>query len=603
MPPLDPQVYPWIVIALIVASLVAFLTDRVRYDIVAVVVVLTLALTGTLGVGEAYSGFSSPAVVLVASMYAFSAAVGRTGIAEVLSQRILGDARSAERWLVLRVVLLSALFSSVLSTAAIVATMIPVLGTVSRRAHVPLSRMLMPMSLGALLGDLLTLISTSKNVAVNGIIEQLGGTPFGMFDFTVFGAIVLAAGTAYFLSPGLALLPRVEKEETLAEHYRVPKFVTEILIEPTSTLVNRSVGESGLGEKYGVTILGLVRAQTEATVLAPSPYNRIRPDDVLLIQGTPEAILRMRQDLDLAVKDEVQVGQVRLTSVDVQLVEGVVPAGSSLVGRTLAETEFRATYGLNVLALSKHGSVEPLKVASTRLDVGDTLLIQGHTKDIQRAHESREIIALAEHQRPVFGRAGVITLALLTMVLLLPTLTPVHASIAALLGAVGLVGLRCIRPVDVLRAIDVPVLILLGGMLALGEAFEKHGLGAVAADWLVGQGKAFGSPVFLMTTLLVATTLLTQLINSLAAAAIMTPVAMSLAQQLHLSDRPFLMAVLAGASFAFMSPVAHQGNTMIMGPGHYRYTDFLRVGTPLTILVIVVAALTIPLFWPFVALG
>jgi di/tricarboxylate transporter len=595
--PLSPETHQAIVVGLILASLIAFLTDRVRFDVVAVVVVLVLALGGTLEVEEAFAGFSSPAVVLVASMYAFSAAVGKNGIAEMLSERMLGNAAVGERWLIVRVVVLSAVLSSVLSTAAIVATMIPVLGTLARRSSVPLSRMLMPMSLGALLGDLLTLISTSKNVAVNGIVEQLGSRPFTMFEFTAFGVVILGVGTLYFIGPGQRLLPRA-KAETLAEHYGVPEFVTEIMVDTPGSLVNRSVAESGAAERYGVTILGLVRQDEAASVLAPSPHNRIRMGDVLLVQGTSDAILKMRKDLGLHVRQTLTVGEKQLTSLDVQLVEAVIPTGSVLVGRSLADADFRALYNLNVLAIAKHGNVKPLDVARQRLEVGDTLLIQGHTKDIERAHQHKKILALFEHPSSVFGRGGVLTLLLLAGVLLLPTLTPVHPSVAALLGAVGLIALRCLRPVDVLRAQDFPVLLLLGGMLALGSAFEKHGLGVQVADWLVGSGRILENRFVAVGILLVVTTFLTQLINSLAAAAIMTPVALSLAAELGTGDRALLMAVVAGASFAFMSPVAHQGNTMVMGPGHYRYRDFLRVGTPLTVIVLIVATALIPVFWP-----
>lgn len=599
MPELPPLAYQSIVLALIAGSLVAFLTDRVRYDAVAVIIVLVLALTGTLRTEEAFAGFSSPAVMLVASMYAFSAAVGRNGIAELLSQRMLARGSANQRWLIVRVVVLSALLSSVLSTAAIVATMIPVLSTMSRRSDVPLSRMLMPMSLGALLGDLLTLVSTSKNVAVNGIVERLGGTPFGMFEFSLFGMVVLVAGTAFFAGPALALLPRVVKEdETLAEHYGVPEFVTEVLVDAPSELVNRTILETGIGEKYGVTILGLVRPDEASSIMAPTPYNRVRANDVLLVQGTSEAILRMRKDLALQLRDSVQSGPMRLTSPDVLLIEAVIPGGSVLAGRTLAESDFRALYNINVLAISKHGNVRPVQMAGTKLEVGDTLLIQGHTRDIERAHKHRKIVALYEHPIAAFGRHGVITLLLLAGVLIAPATLPVHPSVIALLGVVLLVGLKCLRPIDVVRAQDFPVLLLLGGLLALGAAFEKHGLAERVAGLLMVCGQGVASPFVLMCALLVLTTVLTQLVNSLAAASIMTPVALSIAAHLSASDRPFLMAVVAGASFAFMSPVAHQGNTMIMGPGQYRYADFLRVGTPLTVLVLVVAALTIPFFWP-----
>ncbi len=599
MPELTSSASPWIVLGLLAFSLIAFLTERLRYDAVAIIVVLVLALTGTLETREAFAGFSSPAVVLVACMYVFSAAVAKNGIAEMLSERLLGPNVQRERSLILRLVLLSALLSSVLSTAAIVATMIPVLGTISRRTGLSLSRVLMPMSLGALLGDLLTLISTSKNVAMNGILEELGSRPFGMFEFSLFGMVILAVGMTYFAGPALRLLPLGKKDETLAEHYGVPKFITEVLVDPPSELVDRALGETKLAATYGVTILGMVRPGQGASVLAPTPYDRVRANDVLLVQGTSEAILRMRKEVGLTLRESVRAGGVQLTSTDVQLVEAVIPAASPLAGRKLSESDFRALYNLNVLAISKHGSTQLDGVANMRLEVGDTLLIQGHTQDIERAHKHRKVIALYEHPSMGFGHKGVYTLALLALVLFVPALLPVHPSVAALAGCALLVNLRCLRPVDALRAQDVKVLILLGGLLALGDAFQKHGLGNAAANWLLSGGEAVPSPYLIMVALLVITTLLTQLVNSLAAASIMTPVALAMAQQFELSDRPFVVAVLAGASFAFMSPVAHQGNTMVMGPGQYRYLDFLRVGTPLTLLVLVAAALTIPLFWPF----
>jgi di/tricarboxylate transporter len=599
MPEFSSSVYTWIVLGLILFSLIAFLTDRVRYDAIAIILVLVLALTGTLDTREAFSGFSSPAVVLVACMYVFSAAVSKNGIAEMLSDRLLGSKVGGERSLILRVVLLSALLSSVLSTAAIVATMIPVLGTISRRTGVSLSRVLMPMSLGALLGDLLTLISTSKNVAMNGIIEDFGARPFSMFEFSLFGLVILAVGLIYFAGPALRLLPRPKKDETLAEHYGVPEFITEVLVDSPSGLVNRTLEETHLTSAYGVTILGVVRPGQEESVRIPTPYDRVRANDVLLVQGTSEALLRMRKEVGLTLRESVRAGGVQLVSGDVQLVEAVIPAGSPLAGRKLSESDFRALYNLNVLAVSKHGNMQPEGVANMRLDVGDTLLIQGHTQDIERAHKHRKVIALYEHPIVGFGTRGVWTLVLLALVLCVPALLPVHPSVAALAGCAGLINLRCLRPLDALRAQDVTVLILLGGLLALGSAFQKHGLGDALARWMMSRGQTIPSPYLIMLALLLVTTVLTQLVNSLAAAAIMTPVALALAEQFELSDRPFLVAVLAGASFAFMSPVAHQGNTMIMGPGQYRYLDFLRVGTPLTVLVLVAAAIGIPLFWPF----
>jgi len=590
---LDPQA---VVLATLGASLLLFVTDALRYDAVAVLVVLALAITGTLSPAEAFSGFSSPAVVLVASMYAFATAVGRSGITSFIGERLLGHG-TGEAHLAFRIVLIAGLLSSVLSNAAVVATLIPVLGSVAGRARVPASRLMMPLAFGSLLGGMLTVIGTSKNIAVNDLIEQSGAEPFGLFEFSLYGLALLAVGALFFLGPGRRLLPRSRVEETLSEHYQVPKFVTEVLVVPTSSLINRSVADLDVFERYGISLLGLVRAEGEP-VMAPGPYNRIRNDDVLILQGEPEAIMRMRHDLGLRERHSAEVGDVRLVSADVQLVEAVVPATSSLVGRTLVEADFLASTGLNVLALSKHGDVLPTKLGEARLEVGDTLLVQGHARDLHRASQGRNLVVLGEHRGGDLGRNGAVTLGLLAAVLLVAALTSVHLSVAALAGALGLVLLRCVRADDVRQGMDWSVLILIGGMLSLGRAFEKHGLGAEVATSLESMLGSFENPMVFLGVLFLATLLLTQVINHVAAAMIMTPVALSLATQLGVDDRAFLLAVLTGAEFAFMSPVAHQANAMVVGPGDYRYRDFLRVGTPLTLVLGVAAMLLIPLFWP-----
>jgi di/tricarboxylate transporter len=411
--------------------------------------------------------------------------------------------------------------------------------------------------------------------------------------------VLLAVGSLYFLGPGRSLLPRSRVQATLSEHYQVPKFVTEVLVEPASQLINRAVSELEIFGRYDISLLGLIRPQGEASVLAPGPYNRIRSDDILMLQGDPDSILRMRQELGLRERESVKVGDVRLVSTDVQLVEAVVPPMSPLVGRTLSDADFRDTSGLNVLAISKHGDVQPTQIGHTELEVGDTLLLQDHRRDIQRIQQNRTLIVLGEREPPVLGKKAVLTLGLLVAVIATAALTPIHISVAALAGAVGLVLLGCVRAEELRREMDWSVLILIGGMLALGKAFAAHGLDQRVASWMERAGETLHEPVLIVALLLLTTLVLTQVINHVAAAVIMAPVAMSLAAQLGVSDRPLLMAVITGAEFAFMSPVAHQANAMVMGPGDYRYRDFVRVGAPLTVLLGLVAAVILPLFWPF----
>ncbi len=587
-----------IVLATLVASLLLFVTDALRYDLVAVLVVLVLAATGCLTVEEAFAGFSSPAIVLIASMYVFGHAMTRCGVAERIGQRLLVRDGGGEAWLALRVTLVAGILSSILSNTGVVAALIPVLGAVSRQCRVPVSRLLMPLSFGSLLGGMLTVIGTSTNIAINEAIRKNEGVPFELFEFTLFCSVFLVVGCAYFLSPLRRLLPTKRVGESLTEHYQVPRFVSEVLVEPNSTLINRTVAEVELFEQNGISVLGIARSGDDS-IAAPGPYNRIRGDDTLILQGEPEAIVRVRQQLGLSERKHVDVGDMRLTASDVQLVEAVVPAGSSLIGRSLAESEFRARSGLNVLGLSKHGDVQPRSISTARLELGDALLVQGHEPDIARIRRNRELLILGEVASEPIGRGAVTTVVVLALVLVAAAMKWMELPVAATLGAVLLVLTRTVNAEDLRHQIDWSVLILIGGMLSLGYAFERHGLGADLAAWIGGLGAAGDSPRFLLALLLIATVALTQVMNHVTSAVIMTPIAMSFAHETAASDRPFLMAVVVGANLAFLSPVAHQANAMVMGPGDYRYRDFIQVGLPLTIALSVLAVALIPLVWDF----
>ncbi|HKX46426.1 MAG TPA: SLC13 family permease [Planctomycetota bacterium] len=585
-----------------------FVTDALRYDVIAVLCVLVLAGTGVLTPREAFAGFAEPAVVLIGSMYVFGRAVHRWGIAEAIAERLLRrglvPGRRAERTLPVRVTAVSGVISSVISDTGVVATLIPVVSDLARKLRVPASRLLMPLAYGSLIGGLVTLIGTSTNVAINGVLQDLQASgavvePLGVFEFTHLGLLLLVVGCLYFASPFRRLLPTKRVEQTLAEHYQVPKFLTEVLVEPSSALIDRTVADAPYFEKHGVAVLGIVRAGTTDTVLAPGPYNRIRREDVLIVQGEPEAILALRQELGLAERPSVDVDGTRLDSGDVSLVEAVVPAGSSLVGATLVEADFRATTGLNVLAVSQHGRVQPTKIGRVRLDVGDTLLIQGHARDLDRVRRSRELLVLGEVATQPLGRGALTTVLLLALVLLLPALGVVHLAVAALAGAAALVLTGTVRPEEAKDSVDWSVLVLVGGMLSLGKAFHVTGLEQTTSDLLLGLGEVASSPRLLIALLLVATVVLTQLTTNVTAGVIMTPIAVDAAAAGGFQDATaFVMAVLTGASFSFMSPVAHQANAMVVGPGDYRFRDFLRVGTPLTLILVAVDVVALPWLWP-----
>jgi di/tricarboxylate transporter len=591
----DPQI---IVLAVLLVSVVLFVTDVMRYDLIAILVVWVLAVTQCLTPEEAFAGFSSEAIVVIASMYVFGRATARWGIAEFLARKLIMRRNSSEASLVARVGVVSGLMSTVLSNTGVVATLIPVLGSVARDSGVALSRLLMPLCFGSLVGGMVTVIGTSTNVAVNGAIQDAHAVPFSLFEFSHLGLLLLGVTIAFFVWPGRQLLRRSRTDTSLSEHYQVPKFVTEVLVEPNSALINRVVADAHFLDRYQCSVLGIVRAEGGGTILAPGPYNRIRSDDVLMVQGEPNAILRMRSDLGLRERASVTAGALRLDSPDVLMVETVVPATSPLIGQTLVESSFLEETGINVLAVSKHGDVQPTQINETLIEVGDALLIQGHRRDVERLRASRDLLVLGELETLDFGRGAVLTSLCLLGVLVLAALG-VQLSIAALSGAIALLLTRCLRPHEVRQAIDWSVLVLIGGMLALGKAFEHHGLGDALAESITGMGETASNPYVVLAILIGVTTVMTQVMNHVTAAVIMTPVALSLAAQLGVSDRPMLMGVLVGANLAFMSPVAHQANAMVMGPGDYKYVDFLRVGAPLTLVLGAISVAMVPFWWPF----
>lgn len=599
MPP-DPLFDPTItVLVTLVLSLGLFVTDALRYDLIAIGVVLVLAGTRCLTPEQAFAGFSSKAVILIASMYIFSASVTRWGVAEALGKRLLASERGGEAGLTLRLMLLTGLLSGVLSNTGVVALMIPMVSAVARSRGIPISVLLMPMAYASLIGGLLSLVATSKNLAVNGVLAKVGSEPLGLFEFSHYGLIILGIGCLFFIWPGRRFLNRAREHESLSEHYKVPRFITEVLIEPSSNLINRSVSQLDLFKQYGVNVLGIVRAGEEGSILAPGPYNRVRREDTLILQGEPDALLRLQAQETMRLRASVGSGEHRLDSADVSLVEVVLPPESRLVGSTLAEADFQASTGLNVLAFSREGEVRTKRLSDRRLATGDTLLVQGHQRDLERVARQRELLVLGEINPPAQGRGAMITVALLAAVLLFAALNWLPLSVAALAGAMALIGTRCLTIKEAYQSLDPVVLVLVGGMLAMGEAFNEWRLGEDIALHLRSLGDFATNPYVLLAMILVISTILAQLATHIAAAVIMAEVAARLAQQLEFSDRPFLMAVLTGCSCSFMSPVAHPANTMIMGAGDYRYKDFLRVGTPLTIVISVMAWFVLPILWPF----
>lgn len=612
-----------LVLAILGGALVLFLTDKIRVDVVALLVLLALALPWPLfadgpllSADEALSGFSSKAVIFVACMFVFSRALYRNGVAHWLGDRIVRVAGDSPRRLRLFLVVAAGLVSALMNDTGTVAALIPVVIGLSRRLNRPPSTFLLPLAFGALLGGMTTLIGTSTNLAIDSAMRAkaaemiadgaagpslvslqaaVGG--FSLFSFTDIGLVLLAAVCLFFLVSGSRFLPPEERtSQSLEDEFEVRSFLTELTLDPASDMVGDTIEGTGIGADYDVTVVGIVRGGE--MIAAPGAYQRIREGDVLIVQGEPDALLRMRRDGKVVDRESVKVGDAILRSQDVRVVEVIVSPGSTAIGQTLRQMDFRDTTGCNALGLSHFGEVRPGGVATTPLSAGDALLLQGHRADIERLKRGRDFIVIDEIENPApIGPKALMTMGVMAAVFSSYYMGLGELQILALAGVVALIFLRAIPLSEAYGSLNLMVLVLIAGMLPMGHAMAKHGVDSRILGWL-GSGLGDATAPVLLGAVFAVTVALNQVIGHMPAAIMLTPLAMEVAVQSGHSVQPYVIAVILGASCSFMTPMGHQVNAMVMGPGNYRMRDYWRLGLPLTLLVGAIVVALLPVLHP-----
>jgi di/tricarboxylate transporter len=599
-----------LVAGLALGSVALFVSGRIRYDLIAMGLVLALALSGAVSAEQALAGFGSGAAVLLASMFVVARAITRTGLAEAGAQLLGRLGGGTERRLLFVTGVAATIVSAVLNDTAVVAIFMPIVVTLARRSGVPASRLLMPLAYASLYGGMCSVIGTSTNVAINGAIRarmidaERAGTaanlgdlhPFSLFEFSALGFLVSGVGLAWMLLCGRNLLPVRPREENLTERYAVRRFLTEVLISPTSAFLGKPLAVAHLGERYGITCLGIVRRDGDA-VLAPTPYNYVREGDTLILQGEPQQLVRFQEECRATVIPDLRVGEIELRSADVSVVEAIVPPASPLVGAQLKDSPLGEAYRANVLALWRDGEAYGSGLREVRLLPGDALLLQAHAKDLQRLRRDQLLVVVdAETEAPRIQAKAWITLAILVCGIGLAGANLVALPLATLLMAVLVVCFRCVDPDEIYEAIDWRVILLTAGLLPLGVAFERHGLSGGIADALRGLSGA-GAHLALLAALYATSVGLTQITTNVATGILLTPVAIDLALALGAPPNAYVLAVLFGASTSFMTPMAHAVNLMVMGPGDYRFVDYVRVGLPQALVTILFAVTAIYLWY------
>ena len=601
------------VFALIAVAAALMASNRVRFDIVALLVVLALMLSGVLSVGEALSGFGNPVVILVAGLLVVGEMLNRTGVAAAMGDYILKKGGSSETRLLIVIMAGAALLGAVMSSTAVVAIFIPIVLRVAAETGHNASRMLMPMSYAALISGMLTLIATTPNLIVSEELKYAGYEGFGFFSFAPVGLAVLVAAILYILLIGRRLLPREAGEtaggklgrsvEDLWDDFRVDRVYESVQISPDSSMAGRTIAEAGLESHYGVSIIGIMRQTRggEERIASPAPDTALQAGDALLIVGHPADHKRLMVEQALtpysASKRNRQRWLWELGSAAV-----LVHPESELIGKTLREVEFRASYGIGVFGVRRDG--EPVAdYEDVKLAASDSLLVVGPWSRIQRLqslHHDFVVLEMPTEQAevvPAYRRMPLALIILVAMVLL--TIFDVVPLVAAVIMAAMAAGAtRCLTMEDAYRAIHWSSLVLVAGMLPLADALEKTGGTKIIVDGLM-YAVGDTSPRSMLTVIFFLTAALGLFLSNTASAVLVAPIAIIAAEALGVSPYPFAVAVLIAASAAFVTPVSTPVVTLVVEPGRYGFMDFVKVGVPLLLLTYAVTVVLAPLVFPF----
>jgi len=623
---MTPDMY--ITLGILILAITSFVTEKLRVDIVAFLVVVALMLTGILDTSEALSGFSNPAVLTVAALFIVGGAVFQSGLAAAIGTRILAIAGKQESRLIAVLMVAVALLSSLMSDTGTVAVLLPAVVILSHDAKISPSRLLIPLSYGALLGGAMTLIGTTPNIIVSDLLSESGMEPFSFFSFTPIGVAMLIVGVAFMVLVGRRLLPTretrqdeppVQTPDELIDHYRLPDNLYGLRVRRTSLLTGRPLDQTPLRSEYHLTVLEIQRASYGRRIFAfgdsngaghsntvealqPTPETILRTDDLLLVQGTSRDIARATAALNLAVQPANSSSDSYLISKEAGIAEIIIPPRSKLIGRSIADCRFGTTYKLTVLALQRPGESGSLAIATTPLEFGDTLLVQGAWEDILALKpQRRDFIVTGQPESMLVSqnrKKAILTAVVLVGMMLLMATNLLSVTAASMLAALTIVLSGVLTMDEAYQSIDWRSILLIAGMLPMSIALQKvHLVDMVAVS--ISDGLGTLGPHAVMAGLFLLTSLCTQVLSNTATTVLVSPIAMATALALHVQPQAFMMAVGIAASMAFASPVASPVNTLVMGAGNYRFSDFMKAGIPMIVIMLAICLAILPLLFPF----
>ena len=596
-----------IVLGVITLMFILFVMELFPLDVTALSILAVVLVLGYISPEEAISGFANPAVITIALLFVLSHALQKSGILEYMVIR-LNKLTERSRFLGLFVFLISvALASAFVNNTAIVAIFIPLTIRLAQKYNLSPSKLLMPLSYIAIIGGTLTLVGTSTNLLVNSIyVNSISSSPpLGMFEFAKFGLVMLVIGMAYLLIAVPFLIPSRTVTSSLTKSYHMGGYLTELKVSAESPLVGRTCKERAVNKNYDITVLDILR---DGKLISNNIRDTfIHPEDILFVRGSLENFLRMKEVEKVTMLTDEKLTQDELIHDDNTLVECLITNQTDLVGKSLMEINFRRRFGSFILAIRREGEILRKKIAHVVLQAFDTLLIYGPIEKIKELSDSGDFIVLGEIEATLQKhKYWWVSVAVILGTVILAALGIVPILKGALIGTIFLLVIRVITANEAYQSINWQVIVLIAALIPLGIVIQKSGTAFWIGTVLNDIANAFNPlvrPTIMLSLVYLVTIILTEMTSNAATAIIMTPIAISAAQQMGLDPRTFVFAVCFAASASFITPIGYQTNLMVYGPGGYKFTDYVRVGLPLAIVLWCMATWLIPILWPFTSIN